>query len=280
MALFCLPDWRVHISVPGVGPLRIRIRRNRSFWLRDPLTHERYPLAILKAFIRPTDTVWDVGANLGLYSRFIISRFHAAQAVAFEPMSENLPELAYNLRLGGIGDRVIVKPWALSNVDGEVEFQIDDVQSVSGALDSVCNGQASPGRKALGLPPRIERVVCRSLDKVLDERAVPAPQVIKVDIEGAEDLFLEGATSYLNAIGARLLIEIHGVASAKNVLRRLLEMGYQVCGKVPTAWHARGHMRLYRMRWPGYKMITTFTSWLPQSKPATCRMSWTSAISD
>ena len=77
LALSCLPDWHLHITIPQIGKFRIRLRRNRSLWLRPPLTLERYPLAVLRAVVRPTDTVWDVGANLGLYARWLVTHLHA-----------------------------------------------------------------------------------------------------------------------------------------------------------------------------------------------------------
>lgn len=72
-ALGVVPDWHMTVSVPQIGNMRIRMRRNRSYWLRPPLTHEWYPLAVLRAFVRPNSVVWDVGANIGLYSRWLAS---------------------------------------------------------------------------------------------------------------------------------------------------------------------------------------------------------------
>src|SRR5262245_8748721 len=69
-ALKLLPDVPITIRIPGIGPFRIRARRNRSFWLRDPLANEGFPLAALRAVVRPGDVVYDVGANIGLYTRY------------------------------------------------------------------------------------------------------------------------------------------------------------------------------------------------------------------
>ena len=67
--------------------MRIRLRRNRSFWLRDIYSLEWYPVAALQALVRPGDMVWDIGANIGLYSRLLANKFDAGNVVAFEPMS-------------------------------------------------------------------------------------------------------------------------------------------------------------------------------------------------
>jgi FkbM family methyltransferase len=248
-ALRCLPDCRVQVRVPRVGKMRIRLRRNRSYWLRHVFTHEWYPLSILKAFVKPGDTVWDIGANIGLYSRILVQCLNARQVVAFEPMSDNLPELRFNLELGNIAERVQVVPWALGNINAEVDFQIDDIQSTSGTLDSVRDGVACAGRHVLGLPPKTQRVQCRTLDSIIDNAELTAPDVIKVDVEGAEMLFLEGGRRFLTNTGARLIIETHGLDAqgmevVRNSLRFLFDAGYAIAGSVQPSSSPTRHMRL------------------------------------
>ena len=245
-ALRCVPDVHAHITIPQIGRLRIRLRRNRSLWLRPPLTLEEYPLAALKAFVRPTDTVWDVGANIGLYARWLTTHLHARQVCSFEPMSANLPELKHNIELGGIGDRVKVVPWALSDTDGEVEFQVDDIQSASGAVNSVYGGEACRARSALGLPPMLEKVTSRTIDSILEKQELPPPDVLKIDIEGAERMLLEGGAKFFREASPRILIETHGLEVSKQCLEFLFDRGYHVAANVPDHWHPGCHMRLER----------------------------------
>jgi len=229
IALKCTPDVHLHLHIPEIGRLRIRLRRNRSLWLRrDPLRLERYPLAILRAIVRPTDVVWDVGGNIGLYSRWLGTHLNVGHVCTFEPMSENLPELEYNIRNGSISDRVTISPWALSDLDGEVEFQVDDVQSASGSVSSVTNGAASPGRRAIGLPPKTEIVRSRTIDSIIAARSLPPPDVLKIDVEGAERLLLEGGRMYFDAASPRLLIETHGLEVSQECIDFLLNHNYFV----------------------------------------------------
>lgn len=244
--LACVPDWRTHIAIPQIGKVRIRLRRNRSLWLRPPLELELYPLATLRAFVRPTDIVWDVGANLGIYARWLVAHLNARHVCSFEPMAENLPELRHNLALGKVTDRVTVVPWALSNVDCEVNFQVDDVQSASGAVNSVYNGEACRARAALGLPPKIERVKSRTIDSILTAGELPPPDVLKIDVEGAERMLLDGGEAFFRRASPRLLIETHGLGVSKQCLEFLFDHGYTVAARVPAHWHADGHMKLDR----------------------------------
>lgn len=246
IALRCVPDAHMHITIPQIGRLRIRMRRNRSLWLRPPLTHEWYPLAALKAFVRPGDIVWDVGANIGLYSRWLVTHLKAGHVYAFEPMSANLPELKYNLSLGDVTDRVTVVPWALSNADGDVEFQVDDMQSASGAVNAVYEGKACRARSALGLPPIVEQVASRTIDSILEQEELPAPNVLKIDIEGAERMLLDGGETFFRSGSPRILIETHGLVVSKQCLEFLFDHGFHVAACVPETSHPKRHMRLHR----------------------------------
>ncbi len=231
-SLRMLPDIPLTIQIRGIGPFRIRLRRNRSYWLRDPLLLEQFPLAALEHWVRPGTTVYDVGANMGLYTRIFLNYLQAEHVVAFEPMKDNLKQLDVNLQLGGIRDRVTVVPCALSDADGENEFQVDDLSTASATLTVVTGGEAAAARKQYGFEPKTETVMCRKLDSLMGELNLPPPDVIKVDIEGAEALFLEGARACLAQHAPRLMIELHGVDKARAVYRVLKELGYACSARV------------------------------------------------
>jgi FkbM family methyltransferase len=243
-ALKLVPDITFTIRIPEIGPFLIRARRNRSFWLRDPLLHERFPLAALRALIRPRDVVYDVGANIGLYTRFCVACFQAGRVVAFEPMTQNREQLQRNVTLGEICDKVTIRPEALSDTDETQSLQVDDISSASAVLAAVTGDRAAQGREHYGLPPKSEHVVCRRLDSLLAEGDLAPPDVIKVDIEGAEDMFLAGAVECLARISPRLMVELHGADKARAVCRRLLDAGYHCAGKVDPHLAASGYCRI------------------------------------
>ena len=155
--------------------------------------------------------MWDVGGNIGLYARWLAMHLAAHHVYTFEPMSENLCELDYNIRNSGVVDRITIVPWALSDVDGDVEFQIDDIQSASGTIGAVSGGGASAGRLALGLPPKTEKVRSRTIDSIIETGELPSPNVLKIDVEGAERMVLEGGKNFLASAMPRLVIETHGL---------------------------------------------------------------------
>ncbi|MFI4916629.1 MAG: FkbM family methyltransferase [Phycisphaerales bacterium JB060] len=232
LALRCIPDHQRQIEVKPIGPLAIRNRRHRGYWLRDPIDHEKFPLGVLRQCVRPSDVVWDIGANIGMYSRFEVQAFGAAHVCAFEPMQENLSLLRENIRLGGISDRVTVVPIALGDQNTQMQLQIDDVQSATAVLDVVTHGRPSEGRANVGLPPRTEEVEVRTLDSMIEQGELPEPTLLKIDVEGAEALVLRGAERYLERDDTLLLIELHGIEPGRAVGRQLLDRGYTVRGRV------------------------------------------------
>ena len=239
-----IPDVPWTLQVEGIGPFRVRLRRNRSWWLRKPLESESFPFAMLRHLVRPGDVVYDAGANLGLYARYLVSTLGAGRVVAFEPVADNRALLAENLRLGGIEDRVTVMPLALGDEDGEAEFQVDDMQSASGTLSKVTGGEACVGRRNLGLGPLVDRVRVRRLDTVIAEAGLPVPDVIKIDVEGAEGLLLRGAAGLLREHAPRLLVELHGVDCIRDVVGLLAEAGYACAGKVSERVDRSGYARV------------------------------------
>lgn len=235
MAIRAIPDMRWTLNVRGVGPMTISLRRNRSYWLRDPLTHEAFMLGAMQRLIHPGDVVFDVGANIGLYVRFMVQRFGAGKVIAFEPMSQNLAFLNRNIRLGHCQDTVHVVAKALADYDGIDSFQIDDMSSASGTLDIVAKGEASQGRRQYGFAPVTETVNVARLDSLIESTELPVPRVVKVDVVGAECRLLHGAAQTLKRQGPDLAIELHGPEASRAVIRFLLDAGYHIFGFLQTS---------------------------------------------
>ncbi len=218
----------------GFGPFRFRLRSQRWMLWESPVEGEGYMVGVLARLVRPGDVCYDVGANIGVFTRVMVSWLGASRVLAFEPMSANLEILRENVRLGGMEDRVAVFPLALGDADAEELLQIDDVSSGTAVLDRISGGQASEGRKHLGLPPRTERVSVRRLDALIVQHALPPPTMMKIDTEGAEVMVLRGAERTLRDHRPRLHVALHGEDKARGTIEFLASLGYAVFGPVRT----------------------------------------------
>jgi FkbM family methyltransferase len=234
-ALRALPDLPWAIEVYPIGRLEIRLRRDRNSWLRSPIAGDGFMLGALQRLIRPGDVVYDVGANIGIYSRFIVQEFGASRAFAFEPTAGNYPRLVRNLEIGECSNRAEALQLAIGNEDGLVDFQADDMSALTGALDAVNHGQASRNRVQYHLPPMIEKVSVSRLDTVISDRGLTPPDVVKLDIEGAEALALKGADKLLQQRKPRLVIELHNGPAGADVLEILWKYGYHCFGYLESA---------------------------------------------
>ena len=230
-ALRLVPDWPMTMTIGGVGRLCIRPRRHRYLWLREPQATEAFPWQALEELIPPRGVFYDLGANIGLYARHVARVCEVSRIVAFEPWGPNIELLRRNLALGDIESLVTVVQAAVADREGELEFQVDDVQSTSGTLDAVTGGRPAEGRSNLHLPPAKTCVRAVTLDGLVARAEIPPPDVVKIDVEGAEDLVLQGAREVLARHRPALVVELHGAAVTVRVLRFLLDLGYACVGK-------------------------------------------------
>ena len=141
---------------------------------------EQKEIALLCSLITPGDVVLDIGANIGLYT-LAMSRAvgREGKVVAFEPDPDNLMVLRHNVQANHC-ENVIVAPCALGDQTKEMNlFQVDEQKGYQSFAD-------------LGHTGKSVRVSMRRGDDVLRELGVDSPSVVKIDVEGAEPLVLEG----------------------------------------------------------------------------------------
>jgi FkbM family methyltransferase len=176
-----------------------------GYWLG---THESWMQAAFRAQISPGMTVYDCGANIGYFSVMLARLVGSSGRVyAFEPSPESFrclqraPGLNHLEQLipvqRGVWDRAEVLRFS-RGASGD-SLVSDHIQGVFGAGDGT-----GASRAAL---VEIESV---SLDGFVYEKGHPAPDFIKLDVEGAESRALAGARRLLAERRPGLLVEIHG----------------------------------------------------------------------
>ncbi|MGJ8696675.1 MAG: FkbM family methyltransferase [Verrucomicrobiaceae bacterium] len=175
---------------------------------------------VLRDRLSEGDFFVDVGANFGLHTMYASHLVgEKGRIVAIEPVPANLELLRRNLDLNDLYRSCKVFPNALnSSGSGDVEMMIETGLSPAATLAGT-----KKGRKIT--------VKASTLDACLAGRA-RTPDLIKIDVEGAEHEVLKGAIDTLEK-GAPLLIEVHTFAlpafkSSPEALRDFLaEFGYR-----------------------------------------------------
>jgi FkbM family methyltransferase len=148
-------------------------------------------------FLKPGQMVFDVGANFGIYSLLASQRVGASgRVVAFEPAPTTIRCLRNNCYLNLIRN-IERNQLALSDSNGWVEFHF--------AVDQ----PAYSGIQVGDVPGRVEkiRVESMTLDSFCTKRNPTKIDMVKVDVEGAERAFLNGARQTLTTYKPALLME-------------------------------------------------------------------------
>jgi FkbM family methyltransferase len=148
---------------------------------------------------------FDLGAHAGLYS--LIFARHAQCVCAFEPWPRNIGWLVRTLALNRISN-VMVLPWAVSDQSGLKFFQ-EGVHNSMGRLDS---SGATP-------------VFATSLGDFIARQGL-RPEVIKIDVEGAETEVLRGGADFLRECKPAILLSVHGPDRRRECLQLSRELGY------------------------------------------------------
>jgi FkbM family methyltransferase len=172
--------------------------------------------------------LWDVGANVGLYSCYA-AKARACRVVSFEPSVFNLELLARNVFVNGLTDRVTIVPLPLfESVSGGVLNM--STTTAGGALSTFNESYGFDGKH---LAKVFEfRTVGVPLDSAAEYLGLPQPDYLKMDVDGIEHLILRG--------GARVLSKVKGVsieindafeAQASESERLLREAGLSFIGK-------------------------------------------------
>lgn len=203
------------------------------------LQSERYEQAFddaMFAEISPGDVVWDVGANIGYYSKkFAEAAGPGGKVFAFEPF----PLTIERLQSETTGYETIeVVPMALASQCGAMHMQIGGDEL--GATNKVVGKGATEG---------IIEIEAISGDALISRSDMQCPNILKIDTEGFELDVLQGMRSLLNRQEIRaLFIEVHfgnlaerGMSNAPAKIEEILSVsGYRL------RWLDASHLAAYR----------------------------------
>jgi FkbM family methyltransferase len=182
-------SWRAHIDDVRLATLTPTERAN---------CFEFFQEWIAERIIRGGDNVVDVGASVGGHTwSFLQLVGQEGRVIAFEPS----PNLNANLkRWCDIYPNLSLLDFALSNEDAEVEFHVPVGDQGNGSLWR---------QHAQGVEVETTiKVPVTTLDKVVASMELEKLRLVKVDVEGSEFLFLEGAQETLRAYKPWILIEV------------------------------------------------------------------------
>lgn len=213
-----------------------RVARAPAYW---PAARKGVVASVEHAhtpFLHDFATVVDVGASRGQFALFAAQRFPSARIVCFEP----LPGPQKVLR-AVLGDRVELVPAAAGAKPGVAVVNVS-AQDDSSSLLRI-------GRRQVAEFPGTQRVASaevevRPLAELLNVE-LPAPRLLKIDVQGLELDVLRGAGDALGIIDEVFVecsfIELYdGQALADEVIAFLLERGLRLVHVAGLVYGAEG----------------------------------------
>jgi FkbM family methyltransferase len=153
--------------------------------------------------LREDDVLFDVGANIGLYSLYAARRHRRMRVIAFEPEYANLHLLRDNIVLNGLGARIEPYALALGDRSGLSALHLSDL-TPGAALHTEDRQPPAPGRPGPAVVGT-EGICVMRMDDFCDARGV-APGAIKIDVDGNEHRVLGGAVRTLGSPALRTVL--------------------------------------------------------------------------
>ncbi len=180
---------------------------------------------LFTSLIKPDSHIVDAGANIGFYS-LVSESFLGQQGMiyAFEPVPHNYNQLLKNIELSQSSNIKVFKK-GLWNKTEVLEFSLDaEMENNAGSftLGNVQNAR--------------EKVKCEvtTLDSLVQEKQISKVDLIKMDIEGAELMAIEGAQQTIDQFRPSVLMEINQGAcqrmnySSSKIDKIFLQKGYKI----------------------------------------------------
>ncbi len=211
-------DFELHGSKQGVSEELF------LFGVHEPIATDLY-LQLLS----PGDHVLDIGANLGYYLLLASDRVAGTgRLLGFEPAQGVYEVLERNVKRTNY-DNIQVFPHAVGNKSGSLRFYESEIPNWGSLFPDESLRQT-----------RTTTVEAKTIDEIV--RSAPGfhPNALRMDIEGAELMVLEGAREVLKEYRPHLFIEFHNVAVGWDAVRSaivgLRDLGYASGTLIERTW--------------------------------------------
>lgn len=208
-----------HISINGrkiplfVSPdAQLKYLKKSGSWDQDLIS-------LAMKYVNLGDDVWDIGANVGVFSFAAAAVSQTGNIIAFEPDTFLVEVIKASRRLNGLGN-VQVIPTAVAAEDGFAEFQIAERGRASNSLSSAGGRSQMGGVRDRFLVPTLSG---ESIKNYLGS----APKFIKIDVEGAELMVIKGLREVLSTAKPIIYVELSTETKAE-ATTILSDLGYSL----------------------------------------------------
>jgi FkbM family methyltransferase len=221
------------------GPGSMTVNRDGVAWLIQGHDLNEFAIAVRKTHsslisgalheeieLHSHHVLWDIGANIGAISLPLLSKHKELTSVLFEPSAEVAGRLIRNLSINtNLLTRSIIMNIALSDDEGLTEFYVSN--------EPFNSGTAGLGfsHNRFQFPVSVQAYTG---DGLIASGKCPAPDLIKIDVEGFEINVFKGLEQTLTRHHPTILFEhspyrLKELKAANDQVTRYLEsLGYKI----------------------------------------------------
>ena len=170
--------------------------RNHELWrVETYATKEPDTIEWINLFFQQGDVIYDIGANIGQYSLYAAKRLKGnCKIFAFEPEALNYAKLNKNIVLNDLTESITAYCLAIAD---KMELDLFYVQRFKpGAALHSWKKPETQGEKPF-FPQNKQGMIAVSLDDLTDQFSLTFPNHIKIDVDGIEELIIDGARNTL-----------------------------------------------------------------------------------
>jgi FkbM family methyltransferase len=172
---------------------------------------------------------WDIGAHFGFHSLSFASLVgDRGHVYSFEPNPFNATRFRMHLeRNEAQARRITLNTFALSDSDGELSLVLSEDVDGSSSSGSHLENANVPLEAGTYSNFKSQTVQTRTIDS-FQGSGVRIPNIVKVDVEGAEMLVLKGGRAFFEKHRPVMFLEVHNIVMMHHVYEFLSTRGYSV----------------------------------------------------
>jgi FkbM family methyltransferase len=173
---------------------------------------EKQTLILWVKLCTQADTIFDIGANMGIYSLVAKTVNAKAQVFGFEPVEHIFQKFKQNCEINGFNISCVQA--ALSDVNGSTNIFINP------------GGLMTASLKANNLRTERERVKTLTLMHYIESQGITNVDLMKIDVEGYEPEVLQGMEKYLAAMKPTIILEVLSDEAGRKIDAIVRKCGY------------------------------------------------------
>lgn len=202
----------------------------RSLELCARMNYETENLDFIDS-IEPGKVLYDLGACEGRFS--IYAALKGIKVFSFEPEQRNFKVLSENIALNNLGTKLTALNYAIGATDAMGILKIGQPWE-GGHQKVVEHGEI---RNDLNFDfKENQQIKITSLDAIVASKKYPAPDYLKIDIDGSEMPFMQGAEKTLGSVNLKgLIFELNKQdPNYDTIISRLQSFGFKQTEEYPV----------------------------------------------